>query len=341
MKAIALTGPKQCELMEIPMPEKDGEHVIIKVTACGICGSDVHFWELGVGMDGKPGLVMGHEFAGIVHDPGSRADLTPGQKVTAVPINPCGTCSFCHTGLPNVCVEGAKRQLPGLNRLGAYSEYCTIRPDMVRILPDSVTDHAAALIEPSAVALHAVYQADIHSGHKVMVSGGGPVGLLAAMWAKHKGAAHVALSEINPYRLQFAGNREYIDTVYDAKDSGFGRSLRKTSGIMDRVIETSGSDAGIQSGLMVLKSRGKMVLTGISFKPQMIPTLMLTLKEIELKSAFGYTLPEFDESLDHICTGKLDVVHLVTRSVSMDQVQAAFEGLTSDGLEDIKIMIHP
>lgn len=341
MKAIALTGPKRCEQVEIPMPEKDGDHVIIKITACGICGSDVHFWELGVGMDGKPGLVMGHEFTGVVHDPGSRTDLSPGQKVTAIPVNPCGVCSSCKKGLPNLCLDSPKRPLPGLNIPGAYAEYIRVRPDMVRPIPESVPDENAALIEPAAVALHAVYQAGISPGHRVLVSGGGPVGLLAAIWAKHGGTAHISLSEVNPFRLSFAKSLGCLDAVLDAKDPGLLKSVKKSMGGFDRVIETSASDAGIQSGIALLLPRGKMVLTGISMKPQPVPTLQLTVKEIELKSAFGYTIGEFDESLEHVCAKKPNVSPLVTRTVPLAQTQTMFEILTSRDHSDIKIILRP
>ena len=341
MKAIALNCPKRCEPIESPMPENNGVNVIITISTCGICGSDTHFWELGVGMDGKPGLIMGHEFCGTVHDPGSRTDLAPGQRVTAIPINPCGICPSCENGLPNICLEGPRRPLPGLNTPGGYAEYCSVRPDMVRILPDSVSDHEAALIEPASVSLHAVHQADIRPGHSVLISGGGPVGLLAAMWAKHTGARHVSLIEIDPFRIRFAENTDYIGTVYDARDPGLVKTVRKSTGGFDRVIETSASEAGIYGGIAMLKPRGKMVLTGISMKPQMIPTMLMTIKEIDLKSAFGYTVDEFDECLDHIRSKAIDVSHLVTRSIPLDQVQTAFENLSSGSVEDIKIMIHP
>lgn len=341
MKAVSLKGPAQCQLIESPMPEPDGDRVIIKVSACGICGSDIHFWKHGVGMDKQPGLIMGHEFCGHVHDPGSRTDLATGDRVTVIPINPCSTCIYCSQGKPNLCRESSRRPLPGLSAPGAYAEYCMVRSDMVRKIPDSVSDNEAAQIEPAAVALHAVYQADIECGQRVLISGGGPVGLLCAMWARQRGASHVALTEINPFRIQFARNTPYISAAMDAHDSGLGRMLKKNNEGFERVIETSASEAGINLGLTALKPQGKLVLTGISYAPQQISTLVCTLKEAEIKSAFGYTLSEFDMALDFIAHQKILPDHLVTRSISLGQVQATFEQLSSNTLNDMKIIINP
>ncbi|MCD6585011.1 MAG: alcohol dehydrogenase catalytic domain-containing protein [Desulfobacteraceae bacterium] len=99
MKAVKLTSPKQLELADVETPVADGENVIIEVSACGICGSDLHYWHAGRGMGGVSGLIMGHEFSGVVVDPGNRGDLAKGDRVTALPLDPCGFFSF-----PRSCV---------------------------------------------------------------------------------------------------------------------------------------------------------------------------------------------------------------------------------------------
>ncbi|MBU1170938.1 MAG: alcohol dehydrogenase catalytic domain-containing protein [Proteobacteria bacterium] len=341
MKAVSLEGPSQCHVIESPMPERDGDKVIIKVSVCGICGSDLHFWKHGAGMDKKPGLIMGHEFCGQVQDPGCRTDLSPGDRVTVIPINPCGVCGSCTQGHPNLCQDGTVRPIPGLSSPGGYAQYCTVRPDLVRKLPESITDQEAAMIEPASVALHAVHQADISADHSVLISGGGPVGLMCAMWAKQLGASRVALTEMNPFRLEFARTVPYIDDVLDAREPGLGRTLRKGSGGFDRVIETSASEAGIHLAITTLKTRGHMVLTGISYKPQLISTLSCTLKELTIKTAFGYTIDEFDMAQDYISRHLLPMGPLATRSISLDQVQETLANLSSGSLDDIKIMICP
>ena len=121
MKAVKLTGPKQLELSEINAPQPDGENVIIQISACGICGSDLHYWHDGCGMGGVPDLIMGHEFAGMVADPGNRHDLEAGDRVTALPLDPCGVCSACMAGYMNICLKSLKRKIPGNNSDGVSS----------------------------------------------------------------------------------------------------------------------------------------------------------------------------------------------------------------------------
>ena len=341
MIAVSLTGPKQCRVIETDRPEPDGRHVIIEVSACGICGSDLHFWKHGSGMDRKPGLIMGHEFCGRVYDAGCRDDLSPGDRVTVIPINPCGHCDYCEKGWHNLCREGHARPLPGLNSPGGYAGYCRVRPDMVRRVPDSVSDNEAALAEPAAVALHAVHQAGVCPGDAVLVCGGGPIGHLSAIWARMAGASRVDLAEVHPFRIQFSEKNPGIFSVHDARDPQLARGLRKQAGGFDRVIEASASDQGIHLGISALKPRGSIVLAGINYSPQEIPTLLCTLKEVTIRTSFGYTLDEFDSVLDHLRRRAVTVDFLVTRFVSPDQVQNTFEQMSSGEINDIKTVIHP
>lgn len=342
MKAVALTGPRQLEIIDTPTPAPDGEHVIIEVSACGICGSDIHYWELGVGMDGMPGLIMGHEFSGSVADTGCRDDLSVGDRVTALPINPCGQCDTCRNGISNICLNGMKRPNPGNNSPGAYAEYIKVRPDMVRKLPDSVSDKEAAMIEPAAVAFHAVKEAMIQPGDRVLITGGGPIGILCAAWAKINGAAYVAITEIDPFRISFSADTKFADDVFDAADAGLKKTLKKVSkGGFDAALDTSASDAGANTIISALKPHGKMVLAGINFNPQSINTLALTIKELKLFSAFAYLPFEFDITLDYITKKALAVVPLVTRSIEIGAVQDTFERLKSGKSKDIKVVIVP
>ena len=342
MRAVQLTGPKQLEVVDIDSPGADGENVIIKVAVCGICGSDIHYWEIGAGMDGRPGLIMGHEFCGTVVDSGSRDDLVPGDRVTALPINPCGQCHNCLNGMPNICLNGLKRPAPGNNSPGAYAEFIAVRPDMVRKLPESVSDMEAVLVEPAAVALHAVRKSAIQAGDCVLITGGGPIGLLCASWARLSGAAYIGLTEIDPFRINFARENEFVDEAFDAANAGLSKTLKKVSkGGFDIAIETSASDAGINTAVSALKPQGRMVLAGINFKIQSIHTLGFTVKELAMYSAFAYLAAEFDIALDYISRNKLTVESLVTQSSGLGEVQGIFEKLSSGHLNAIKVLIQP
>ncbi|MBN2298910.1 MAG: alcohol dehydrogenase catalytic domain-containing protein [Deltaproteobacteria bacterium] len=341
MLAARLTGPKHLELIETEDPVADGQSVIIKVKTCGICGSDLHYWETGLDMCGKTGLIMGHEFCGTVVENGSRIDLRPGDRVTALPLDPCGICGPCRKGLVNLCTRGMKRSIPGNNSQGAFAQYLKLRPDMVRILPDTISENEAAMIEPAAVALHAVRQASSGIGDRVLITGGGTIGLLCAAWARIAGASYIALSEINKGRRVFARELSYVDEVFDAGDPGVVSAMKKAvkSGF-DIAIDTSASDAGINTTISALKSKGRLVLAGISFHPQSIFTLLIVVREIEMKTSLGYIPEEFDLALESIASKTLHVGNLINKTIPIEDLQKAFENLASGVSCDVKIILE-
>ena len=341
MHAVKLTGPKRLELIETEAPGSDGENVIIKVSTCGICGSDIHYWESGLDMCGAPGLILGHEFCGSVVDPGSRGDLLLHDRVTALPLDPCGTCESCRTGHPNLCTRGMKRSIPGNNSPGAYAQYLKVRPDMVRKLPDSIGGLEAAMIEPASVALHAVHKAGITTGDRVLITGGGSIGLLCAAWAKISGASYITLTEINANRRAFAMESGDVDAVFDATDAKLVSSMKRAiQGSFDVAIETSASDGGINTAISALRPSGRLLLAGISFHPQAIMTLVLVIKEIDQKSALGYLPEEFDLTMEYIMRKKLNVAKIISRTIGLHEVQDAFERLSSNTSADVKILIR-
>lgn len=342
MKAVRLTGPRSLEYGDAEDPMPDGMSVIIKVASCGICGSDLHYWAAGVGMNGLPGLIMGHEFAGVVAHPGGRRDLEPGMRVIAIPLNPCGECGPCVQGSPQMCANGLSRPNIGLSSPGAYAEYVSVRPDMVRRLPDSVGDLEAPMIEPASVSFHAVRTAGVRAGDAVLVVGSGAIGLLCAAWARISGASRVYLAEVNDARAATAMRLGDADEVLDARDPKWVSRLRKaTSGGPDVAIDASGSDAGINAALMALKVQGTLVLAGISLTPQSLLTLALTGRELTLKGSFAYTVPDFETTMDFVARGILPVEKYVSRAVRLPEVQEACAALHSGSSGDVKIVIRP
>ena len=153
MKCVSISGEKSLVLKDIDVPVSRDGSVVIEVKSCGICGSDIHNWDLGQPI----GLVMGHEFAGTVVDPGSRMDLEKGDRVTGLPISPCGKCEACKSGNVQYCPETWSEAVGlALTNPGGYAEYTSCRPDMVRKIPSNVSFDAACMVEPSAVARHAI-----------------------------------------------------------------------------------------------------------------------------------------------------------------------------------------
>ncbi len=152
MKAAQLTGPKTIEIKEVFQPVADDKKVLLKIERCGICGSDLHIWENGA----PQGLIMGNEFARVIEDfCGDASGLEKGLRVTAMPSNPCGTCEACKRMEYNRCLN-ILADAPGITTPGAFTRYISISRDSVCPLPEGMTFNQGAMVEPSAVALHAV-----------------------------------------------------------------------------------------------------------------------------------------------------------------------------------------
>ena len=245
MKCVKIKDKKKLELTTTNEPIADNNHVIIKVSKCGICGSDLHNFELG----NPVGLIMGHEFSGTVIDPGNRTDLKVGDRVTALPLSPCLNCEACLNGNIHYCKETWTHAVGlSLDYPGALSQKIKLRSDMVIKLDDNITDEEAAMVEPTAVGLHAVNLADIEIGDKVLIIGGGIIGLISAMFAKLAGASSITLLETNKNRANKASaTNEFFWVIssvqlkaldfasFIAKEFGFALKLKRPLGFSPAV----------------------------------------------------------------------------------------------------------
>lgn len=339
MKCVAIKGVRQFETKEIDEPTKKEGYVLIDVKKSGICGSDLHYFEAGAPV----GLVMGHEFSGVVVDPGSRTDLKVGDRVTALPISPCGECHACLKGNPQYCLE-TWNQAVGLSvdNPGGLTSRILVREDMVLRLPDEVSFEEGAMVEPTAVALHAVHLADIQVGAKVLVIGGGIIGLVSALLAKKEGASYVALSETNEARGKKALSLGVADEFFDAKDEkAVEEMVERTEGGFDIVIECCGNSPAVSSALMAVKPGGCVVLVGVSLGPVTIPTVLGVMRELTIKGAIAYTKEEFASVISLIAEKQIDVMPFVDEEIGLDEVQTAYEKLTSGTTAEVKILVDP
>lgn len=339
MKCVAIKDVKQFEVTDIKEPTINGQDVIIDVKKTGICGSDIHYW-----VGGNPkGLVMGHEFCGVVTDPGNRTDLTIGDRVTALPISPCGKCPACLSSNPQYCSETWNYAVGlSLTNPGGLAPKLAVRSDMVFKVPDSMSDEEGAMVEPTAVGLHAVHLSDIKIGTKVLVIGGGIIGLVSAMLAKKQGASLVVVSETNSARGNKAVSLGVADEWYDAKDPEFvSKLMQKTNGGFDVVIECVGNAPAVNSSFTLVKQGGEVVLVGVSSDAISIYSVMAVMKELTLKGAIGYTKEEFKECIDLIANKQIDVMKFVDDIVSLERVQEAYERLTSGTDSAVKILVDP
>ena len=339
MKCVSISGKKCFVLKDVDVPKYKEGHVIVEVKSCGICGSDIHYW-----VNGSPvGLVMGHEFAGVVVNPGSRKDLVKGDRVTGLPISPCGKCEACKSGNVQYCAETWSDAVGlSLSNPGAYAEYTGCRPDMIRKIPSNVSYDAACMTEPSAVALHAVNLANIKIGSKVLIIGGGIIGLMCAEFAKMAGADYIAIMETNKKRgkkaVSFGKVNEYFDAL---KEESINKIITKTNGGFDVVLECCGNSAAVSEAFMTVKPGGKVVLVGVSLDAVTVPSAVAVIKEVKIQTAIAYTADEFDTCLRLISEKKLNVMKYIDDLVPLHAIQESFERLTSGKDAAIKIVIKP
>lgn len=337
MRAAAIKGIKKLEIKDIDEVKADGENVIVNVRKTGICGSDLHYF-----VAGEPkGLVMGHEFIGTVDDVGSRKDLKVGERVTALPISPCGVCPACKSGNVQYCEKTWSKAVGlSLDNPGGFTSKIKIRPDMVVKVPDEVSDDEAAMIEPTAVALHAIHLADIKVGDKVLVVGAGIIGMLSAMFAGMEGASYVAVSEANVPRGKKAFRLGVADRMYDAKDTKMLNKMRyDTIDGFDVVIECCGNSPAVSSAIAAVKPGGTVVLVGVSLGTVTIPSIAAVTKELTIKGAIAYNEEEFKTCIDLMATKKIDVLKFLDRVISLNEIQDAFLELTSGKSATVKIIV--
>lgn len=339
MKCVKIKGAREFEMASIDKPVSENGKVVFKVETCGICGSDIHYWD-----SGEPkGLVMGHEFAGTVIDPGNRSDLSVGDRITGLPINPCGKCEACKNGNVQYCLSTWNDAVGlSLTNPGAYAEYSSCRGDMVKKIPKNVSFEEACMVEPSAVSLHGVNLANVKIGDKVLIIGGGIIGLMAAEFAKLNGASYVALMETNPKRGEKSVKYGKVDEYFNALEEGIVDKLfAKTNGGFDKVIECCGNGPAVSEAIMAVKPGGTIVLVGVSLGPITIPTVVSVMREVNMQGAIAYTEDEFEKCLDLIDKKIIDVKKYIDDIVPLEKAQESLLRLTSGKDDAIKIIFKP
>ncbi len=339
MKTLIVDKVKELKLVEVDKPVGDGNQVIAKVLASGICGSDIHYWDIGQ----PQGLVLGHEYCCEVVDPGCRKDLKKGDRITALPISPCGKCEACRTGNIHYCAETWNDASgTSLSRPGAYAEYIRLRPDMVRKVPKEMTDEQVAMVEPSAVGLHAVHLGNVKVGDKVLVIGGGIIGLMTAEFARLQGAKTIAMTETNPARGKSAVKLGAVDVWFNALDKDVMTNLYTYSnGGFDVVIDCCGNSPAVTTAVQAVKPGGTVVLVGVSLLPITIPSTPIVLRELTLKGDIAYTEKEFDDCIEFIAKKHVNVDKYISAVVGLEEGQESFERLTSGKDSAIKIILRP
>ena len=341
MKCVKIDGPKKLVVSETKEKEGKKGYILIDVIKAGICGSDLHYY-----VSGSPkGLVMGHEFSGIVIDNGGSKDFKEGDKVTALPISPCNKCTDCKDKQIQICNQTWVDAIGlSLDNPGAFGGRVLVREDMVRHLPASVSFESGAMVEPASVAYRAVNISGINRGDKVLVIGGGIIGLLTAMFFRLRGASYVALTETNPLRGKKSVTLGCANEWFNALDKDVDKKLmaktRNGNGF-DVVADCVGNSVSLTSAISYTKPNGNLIMEGISLGAVSVPLVNAVLKEINIKGSIAYTKEEFDEVIKLIANKKIHLEKFIDDVVTIDEVGHAFERLTSGSDAAVKILVDP
>jgi 2-desacetyl-2-hydroxyethyl bacteriochlorophyllide A dehydrogenase len=315
-------------------PPGPGE-VRVNVAYTGICGTDLHI--LHGAMDHRVAIpqVIGHEMSGLVDAVGvGVSGWEPGRPVTVMPLVWCGTCPACQAGNNHIC---HRLTFVGIDSPGSMQSRWSVPAELLVPLPDDLSLRDAALIEPTAVAVHDVRRSGLVAGDHTVILGGGPVGVLIALVARSMGA-DVLVMEINPYRRAVA-DRLGLRTIDPRADDPGDVVESWTGGAGAAVVfEVSGSPAAVTTAVGLLAVRGRLVMVAIHSQPREIDLHRFFWRELTMVGARVYTRADYDTAVQLIHNGAVDVGPLISRVVPISDAPAAFDALAAgDGV--MKVLI--
>ncbi|WP_299968651.1 L-idonate 5-dehydrogenase [uncultured Roseobacter sp.] len=340
MKTIVAHAAKDLRIEDRDMPEPGAGQVLVKIAAGGICGSDLHYYNHGgIGtIQLKEPMILGHEVAGHITALGAGVSgLSVGDLVALSPSRPCGTCRFCMEGMQNHCLDmrfyGSAMPFPHIQ--GAFREYITA--DAAQCAPaGDLTPAEAATAEPLSVVLHAARLAGDLMGKRVLVTGCGPIGLLAVLAARQAGAIEVVATDIADFTLQKAqevGADRGINVMTDAAALD---TYKADKGYFDVLFECSGVASALAAAVPILRPRGTIVQLGLG-GDMTLPVQAMTAKELQMRGSFRFHA-EFFTAVEMMRSGRLDVRPLITHSLPFGQCVDAFE-LAADRSRALKVQL--
>ena len=344
MKAAVFYAPGDIRVESCVSPKLESGMVLLRIRRVGICGSDLHYYELGhcgTSVPNSP-FILGHEFSAEVADIGDGvSDIEIGQRVTANPARACGFCDFCKAGRGNLCLKtimlGSGGSIPPVN--GAMAEYVTVRADQCHVLPDEISHEIGAMLEPLAVALHAIKRAGGVSGKRVLVLGAGTIGRLAAAAAKAHGAAPIAITEIVPERRQKAADSG-IPVVFDPESKNYINEALELTGLgFDTIIEASASPKALRQAFDLVRPGGTIVQIGTLPTDDLpLPALRIMRKEINYIGSQRYG-DVFDEAIRLVLSGRINLRPLMSDEFTSDEAAKAFK-VAANRAHSLKVQLQ-
>ena len=330
MKALAkLERGPGLTLTRVKKPEIGHNDVLIRISKTGICGTDLHIWNWDEWAQKTIPVPMqvGHEYVGEIVEVGQEVrGYKPGDRVSGEGHITCGYCRNCRAGRRHLCRNTVG---VGVNREGAFAEYLAIPAFNVFKIPDDISDELAAIFDPFGNATHTALCFNL-VGEDVLITGAGPIGIMAAAIARHVGARHVVISDVNDYRLDLARRMGVTRAVHAEREDlrGVMQDLRMTEGF-DIGLEMSGAPSAFTSMLEHMNHGGKVALLGIPPANTAIDWNQVIFKGLEIKGIYGREMFETWYKMVAMLQSGLDLSPIITHRFPVDQYQAAFAAMLS------------
>lgn len=335
-RAAVMHGVHDVRMEERPVPEPGPNEVLVEIKAVGVCGSDVHYYEegrIGSFVVERP-LILGHESMGTIVGLGQDATKHRiGERVTLEPGIPDGTCRECRAGRYNLCPNVRFFATPPID--GAFANYVTVHEDFAFSLPDGLSDNAGALMEPLSVGIWSCRKANVKAGDRVLVTGSGPIGLLAMQVALAEGATEVTVTDLSGERLELARETGATRTVNVAEEP-----LAEAGVEADALIECSGNERALGDGIRCLRPAGTAVVVGMGPEEMTsVPLAFVQTREIWLTGTFRYA-NTYPAAIALSATGRVDLDAIVTSSYGLEETDRALQAGKEDPA-NVKPMVLP
>jgi len=342
MKALLLSSYRHLELADLPTPQPRSDEVLIRVAACGICGSDVHGYD---GSSGRriPPLVMGHEAAGTIESLGSAVrHFAPGDRVTFDSTVYCGECSNCRRGDINLC---DRRQVLGVScgdyrRAGAFAEFVAVPSRILHRLPEDLPFAEAAMLETVAVAIHAVNLAEISASTTALVIGAGTIGILTLQALRAAGCSRVLVTDVDAGRLEMARELGANDILL-SDESLNNKLLELTDGEgVDIALEAVGRNETVAAAIDSVRKGGGVVLIGNITPNVNLPLQKVVSRQIRLQGSCA-SAGEYPQAIRWMASGAIRVKPLITAVAPLEEGARWFERLYAREPHLLKVVLTP